>query len=52
MKSKNLVVRITEEEIANIDLAYKKYLAKDGTEIVTKSEFIRKLIREGVKNVL
>lgn len=50
MKDKSLVIRITQEEIDNITQAYKKYIAKNDTDVITKSEFIRKIIREGIKN--
>jgi hypothetical protein len=50
MKDKSLVIRITQEEIDDITQAYKNHITKSDADVITKSEFIRKVIREGIKN--
>jgi hypothetical protein len=50
MKDKSLIIRITQEEIDNITKAYKEHISKKDIEVITKSEFIRKIIREAIKD--
>ena len=47
MKSKNLLIRISEEDIKEINSAYKKELVDN--ELISRSEFIRRLIKKSLK---
>lgn len=47
MKAKSLLIRISEEEIKEINKAYKKELINN--ELISRSEFVRRLLRKGLE---
>jgi metal-responsive CopG/Arc/MetJ family transcriptional regulator len=50
MKDLNLIVRISQEEFDDINKAYKDHISKKETKIITRSEFIRQMIRDSIKS--
>lgn len=49
MKNKTILIRLSDDELREINHYYKKELAKPEVEIISKSEFIRRLIKLGVE---
>ena len=48
MKTKNLLIRISEEEVKEINKAYKKELIN--SDLISRSEFIRRLLKKGLED--
>jgi hypothetical protein len=51
MRNKNILIRVSEEELDNINSAYKQFLI--GNDLISRSEFIRRMVlvgAEGCKN--
>lgn len=47
MREKSILIKLSSEEIEEINSAYKKYLIAG--DLVSRSEFLRRLIKDGLK---
>ena len=50
MKNKTILIRLSEDELKEINSFYKKELGNVKKEIISKSEFIRRLIKSGIED--
>lgn len=51
MKTEQLLIRLSTEELTAINIAFKKAMLEDeSTSILTRSEFIRSLIKLGLES--
>jgi hypothetical protein len=50
MKNKTILIRLSDDELKEINFFYKRMISKSDSEIISKSEFIRRLIKSGIED--
>lgn len=50
MKTEQILIRLSEEEMKELNTAFKKAMMEDEKVILTRSEFVRRLLKIGLKS--
>ena len=50
MKNKTILIRLSDDELKEINFFYKREISNSDSEIISKSEFIRRLIKSGIED--